>query len=270
MSKAAYKLSLLSLCLLAFALRLHLLEDVFLHDDEVKSRQLYVEQGPAQILTHYTVNNHWLSSGLGHLMGYLGPQRFLLRWPSLFWGTLAVPLLAVAGCRLFKRPQEGLLAALLLAFSAFHVQWSQQFRGYTALLFFGLLAFLLLHQALQTGNIGAWLSFVAAVLLTITSHLFGVLMGLTLLVILVGWTGFNFASRKREELQIWVSFVVFVVILIMVIYFTWFAKVHILDYYHTLPDISFSQFVYYQIMALIPTLDEVFGFLREIVIAFTA
>ena len=80
-----YKLSLLALCLLAFAIRLHLLEDVFLHDDEVKSRHLYVEQAPAQILTHYTVNNHWLSSGLGHLMGYLGFQRFLLRWPSVFW-----------------------------------------------------------------------------------------------------------------------------------------------------------------------------------------
>jgi hypothetical protein len=270
MSKAAYNLSLLSLCLLAFAIRLQLLEDVFLHDDEVKSRQLYVEQAPGQILRHYTVNNHWLSSGLGHLMGYLGFQRFLLRWPSVFWGTLAVPLLAVTGCRLFKRRGEGVIAALLLAFSAFHVQWSQQFRGYTALLFFGLLSFLLLYQALQKGNKVAWLSFLAAALLTIASHLFGVLMIVSLLAILAGWTGYNFASRKIEEAQIKVRAIVFLVTLIVVVYFTWFAKIHILDYYHTLPEISLSQFIYYQIMALVPTLEQVYGFLREIVIAFTA
>lgn len=266
----SYRLGIVAICLLAFALRLHLLEDTFWHDDEVKSQRLYVEQSPLQILTHYTANNHWLTSGLGHLMGYLGTQRFLLRWPALLLGVLAVPLIGVAGRRLFKQRREGVVAACLLSFSAFHVQWSQQFRGYTALLFFGLLAFLLLYRALQQGSRTAWLSFLAGVFLTIASHLFGVLMVITLLAILAGWTGANFIRRHLEKAQLKWRSTVFLITLFVVVYFTWFAKVNIIDYYHVVPDVSLFQLILYQLRAAAPTLAEINKLLQEVAIAFTA
>ncbi len=66
------------------------------------------------------------------LAGWLrfGTSEFMARFPSFAAGLATVVLIYVLGRRVFNA-QIGLLAALLLALSRFHVQYSQEVRYYT-------------------------------------------------------------------------------------------------------------------------------------------
>ncbi len=263
----AYRLGLLALCWLALALRLYLLEDIFLNEDEEKSQLLYVRQPAAQILLHYEANNHWLTSGLGHLLGQLGQQRFLLRWPSVFFGTLAIPLISLAGYWLFGSRKIGLLTAFLLCLSAFHGYWSQQFRGYSALLFFSLLALLLLYRALQTGRPKYWWGFSGSMVLALASHLYGVLaLSVAIVVLLRGSRGYF--SLKNPQ-QRWIS-LVGVIAGVFSSYFFWFGKHYVINAYHPMPKAALLQLIYYQWLAFWPTLPEISNFFKGLALAFTA
>jgi len=69
-----------------------------------------------------------------------GQSEFALRFPSLAFSVLTVPLLYVLGKRLFDR-RVGLLAALFGAISPLYLWYSHEARMYTMLTFLGLLSF---------------------------------------------------------------------------------------------------------------------------------
>lgn len=262
-----YRLGLLVICLLALALRLHLLEDIFLNEDEEKSQLLYVQSPAAQILWDYEPNNHWLTSGLGHILGQLGRQRFLLRWPSVFFGTLAIPLMSLAGYWLFNSRKIGLLSAFLLALSAFHVYWSQQFRGYSVLLFFTLLSLLLLYRALQTGRRAYWWGFSGGMVLALVSHLYGVLALIITAVVLMKWSwGHYRINGPQQRWAWWVGLAVLVISSNLL----WFGKRYVINVYHPPPEGSLFQLIYYQGLAFGPTLPEISDFFKGLALAFTA
>lgn len=265
-----YKPALLLICLLAFALRLYSLEDIYLHDDEALSLSRYIEHPASFILTHYTPNNHWLSNILGYMMSQLGPQRFFLRWPSVIFGTLAIPLIGLAGSLLFKNRRDGLIASLLLSLSAFHLEWSQQFRGYSALLFFALLSFLLLYQALRTSHTKYWVGVFIGSILAIISHLYGVMILIIVVAVLVSWSWYHSTVEGKQLLQRKWVFIISLLALIPAGYLIWFGKTHVINLYHTSPHVSLFQLIQDQRIALIPTQDEVNEFLKEIAITFTA
>jgi 4-amino-4-deoxy-L-arabinose transferase-like glycosyltransferase len=61
----------------------------------------------------------------------LGHSRdALMRLPSAVFGTLAIPMIFLLGCRLYS-PREGMLASLLLSFSWCPVYYSQEVRAYS-------------------------------------------------------------------------------------------------------------------------------------------
>ncbi|HXV99863.1 MAG TPA: glycosyltransferase family 39 protein, partial [Anaerolineae bacterium] len=234
------------ICLLAFALRLHLLEDVSLHDDEARSVSLYIRQPVSHIFINYIPNNHWLSNILGYGMAQLGQSRFLLRWPSLICGVLSIPLLACTGYRLFRNRRLGLSAAWLLCLSAFHIQWSQQFRGYSPLLFFSLLSCYWLYEALKTGSQRSWYSFLIAAFLSLLSHLYGALM-LVPAVIMVG--------LRYRRFQAKLHLLILLPILVLLGYLLWFGKIYIIDLLHPPLKVSLVQVIQYQYLAFWPTLS---------------
>lgn len=67
-----------------------------------------------------------------HFWMKLGTSEFILRAMSVPLGVAAVFAVYTLGARLFNRP-VGLVAAALLTVNAFHVQWSQEARGYSLL-----------------------------------------------------------------------------------------------------------------------------------------
>jgi hypothetical protein len=283
-----FRIGLWLVCLLALGLRLYLLEDVSFHDDEARSQHLYIQQPAHHILTHYTPNNHWLSNILGYPMGQLGQPRFLLRWSSVFFGVLAVPLLALTGHQLFKNRWTGLMAASLLCLSAFHLQWSQQFRGYSPLLFFALLSFFWVYKALQMGSKRYWCGFLIATALAVISHLYGMLIFIVILIMVIVWSRdiknparlrLLFRSRdlsrpepainRSKSQQRW-TLAVSLLALLFISYFIWFGKIYIIDVLHPPVKATPLQLIQYQWLAFRPTLSDISDFLGKLAMAFSA
>ena len=96
-----------------------------------------------------TIDNHPpLYFLLLHLFVRLaGDSEFTLRFPSLVFSVLTVPLLYAAGKYLFDH-LTGLLAALFGAVSPLYLWYSHEARMYTMLTFWGLLSFYALLRML--------------------------------------------------------------------------------------------------------------------------
>lgn len=69
----------------------------------------------------------------------LGIGEFVVRYASVLWGTISTPLVYSLGARLAGR-RVGVLSALLLALSPYHVWYSQEARMYAPQVFFALLS----------------------------------------------------------------------------------------------------------------------------------
>lgn len=95
---------------------------------------------------YYILLHGWVS---------LGDQEFLIRFPSLFFDVMSVPLIYILGSLLFDR-KTGTLASSLLAVSPLHVRYSQEGRMYTLLGLCALISILSTLRFLGTRH-GKWL-----------------------------------------------------------------------------------------------------------------
>jgi uncharacterized membrane protein len=137
---------LVLLVLIGAGLRVYQL-DSGLWVDEIYSLLGSVRPSLASIVTHFSSNNdHALYSVLAHLsITLFGEHAWTLRLPALIFGIASLPMLYLVGSAVTSR-YEALLATAMMTFSYHHVWFTQNARGYTALLFWTLLCtFLLLH-----------------------------------------------------------------------------------------------------------------------------
>ena len=110
------------------------------------------------ILMHYWI----LAFGLGEIA---------LRSFGLLFGALSIPAAYWAGRALYSR-RVGIIAALIIAVSPYHIWYSQEARMYTMMLFFGLLSVALLARAIERNTARAWLAYSAPTLLGLFTHYF--------------------------------------------------------------------------------------------------
>ena len=141
-----------TLTFLAAALRLHHL-DSGLWYDEITTLVDSVRPQFLQIVTHFPGNNdHPLYSVLAHVSVTLfGEHPWSIRLPAMLFGVASIPMLYLFGAAVTSR-REALLATAILTVSYHHIWFSQNARGYTALLFWVLLATFLLLRLLSTEN----------------------------------------------------------------------------------------------------------------------
>jgi len=124
------EITLILLIALAFALRVYRLDHQSLWYDEGISLHCASRGLKNLILGRYVENHPPLYFIFLHLwMALAGQSEFSIRFPSLIWGVLTVPLTFKLGQRLLDR-KAGLLAAFLLSISPFHVWFSQEARMY--------------------------------------------------------------------------------------------------------------------------------------------
>jgi uncharacterized membrane protein len=140
---------LLGLLLLAFALRLYRLPAQSLWYDEGVSWYLTRLSLPA--LTVWTAND--IQPPLYYYLLWLwvrlaGTSEYALRFPSVFFGVLTVPLLWITARQSLGK-HAAWLAVLFLALSPLHVYYAQEARMYTLLAFLGLLSSYLLLRLLN-------------------------------------------------------------------------------------------------------------------------
>ena len=91
----------------------------------------------------------WLNALSAHFLGL--DSEFAYRLPAALIGALTVPLLyfVTAG---IAGPGAGLIAALLLALSGWHLVWSRTARMYAPLLFVGLAFFAVMYRWQRSGH----------------------------------------------------------------------------------------------------------------------
>ncbi|HID61398.1 MAG TPA: phospholipid carrier-dependent glycosyltransferase, partial [Anaerolineae bacterium] len=188
--------------LLALALRLYHLGAQSLWYDEGVS--VYLARMSLPQLTAWTADDIQppLYYYLLHFWLLLfGPSssEFVVRFPSLFFGVLTVPLMYRMGRHLFGAA-AGLLAAFLAAISPLYLWYSQETRMYTMLTFLCLLSSYLLLKALERraplkGSL-LWLAFAVANVAAAYTHYFAFFVMAFQAIYLVVWSWW---MRDRER-----------------------------------------------------------------------
>jgi 4-amino-4-deoxy-L-arabinose transferase-like glycosyltransferase len=99
-----------------------------------------------------------------------GDSEFVFRLPSVIAGTLGVIMIYKVGQLLFSR-RVGLIAAILLTISPYHLLVAREGRFYAAIVLFALLSLYCLQKGMDTGKRRWWAGFVIAALINNYIHL---------------------------------------------------------------------------------------------------
>jgi len=102
----------------------------------------------------------------------LGYSEFSIRLLSACLGSLSIVAIYALGKLLFTR-RAGLVAALILAVSVFHIQFSQEARTYSLTAFLTIITFYSLVKIANHRSVWWSLSYIASTLLMLYSHYYG-------------------------------------------------------------------------------------------------
>ncbi len=173
----------------AAALRLYSL-DIGIWYDEMLTYVRYMSLSVGQIVSTYDdANNHVLFTVLARLsLSAFGDSVWALRLPAVGFGVASIAALYYLGRRVINT-RESLLAVALMTVSYHHIWFSQNARGYTALLFFTILSSAWLMDAIRQGSPRKWLLYSVAVALGAFTHL---TMGLVVLAHFAIWAAAAF------------------------------------------------------------------------------
>lgn len=108
-----------------------------------------------------------------HLMLAFGESEAVLRFLPALLGSLTVVVMYLTAREVLDRP-SALIAAALLAFSPFHVYFSQEARAYAPMLFFFSFALLFFLRATRRGGYGNWIAFGAFGALAFWTHFYAI------------------------------------------------------------------------------------------------
>jgi mannosyltransferase len=200
-----------------FALRLHNLDGDSLWLDEMLT--IWTVQGELVSIwdapTHPPLN--YLLTAFAMVL--VGTSEFAVRLPALIAGTLTIPLCLVFG-RTIGRSQAGLWLALLLAFSPFHLRYSQEARQYALLLLLSLLSFVLLYRAMQQPRRSIWFCFGLVTVLNVYNHYAAFVVLLAQSVWILCWWLWQPISSWRPKLE----YIVTAVAVVILFYLPWLPR----------------------------------------------
>jgi mannosyltransferase len=170
--RGTFAVAILAIVLVtAFLMRLYNL-DVGIWFDEIVTYVSYMDRSFGEILTTYdNQNNHLLYTLLARLSFLIfGESVWTLRLPAVLFGVGSIWAVYLFSCEVATW-REGLLSAGFLTFSYHHVWFSQNARGYTALLFWTMLSSWFLLRALRESKIGLWLMYGLTTALGLLTHI---------------------------------------------------------------------------------------------------
>ena len=154
----------------------------------------------SRIVSHFPGNNdHPLYSVLAHIsVALFGEEPWALRLPSALFGIATIPALYLLGIAVSSR-REAAAATLILTVSYHHVWFSQNARGYTALLCCVLLATYALVRWFETGrkSLLGWYALFTAI--GAYAHLTGVLVCLSQALVCLFAAFSRSGSRARAD-----------------------------------------------------------------------
>lgn len=150
--------------------------------DEIWSTMTYVN---ASSLWHvvsslgYYFNNHILYSLLARgFITLLGESEFAARLPALILGLVALIAVFQFG-KTFLGTPAGMIASLLLAVSAFHIDHTSEARGYSGLALFAVLSSFYFLKGMKTNEYKSWILYGLCTVLGFYSHVFMIAVSLS-------------------------------------------------------------------------------------------
>lgn len=123
----------------------------------------------------HTDSNASLYYALLHVWMHLGNSEATMRLLAVLLGVAAVPAIYMLGRRLVGKP-AALIASLLVAINGFHIEWSQQVRGYSLLVLLSILSSYFFVRSIEQPLARNWCGYILASVLAVYAHLFAVLM----------------------------------------------------------------------------------------------
>jgi 4-amino-4-deoxy-L-arabinose transferase-like glycosyltransferase len=122
-----------------------------------------------------------------------------LRLPSVEAGVLTVLGVAVLGALMFSR-LVGLVAGILMAFSVYHIEYSQDARGYSLMLLTMVMTLLCLFAFLRSGHWRWAFGFAAAGAAAVYTHFVAPVLHLCIVLTLLGILTDRYRRYRRGEL----------------------------------------------------------------------
>jgi mannosyltransferase len=201
-----------ALLLIAFALRIQSLAFQSLWRDEVDAIRFALAPLPDVIktFTQPGFNGPLYFLALRGWIGVAGQSEFAIRFPSLIFGVIGIALTYVTGARLFSR-SIGLMAATLLAFSGYHVWYSQEAKMYTLIAALALAAIYCLRRSLEDGRTRFWIGLVVCTSLAMYAHILAALLIPTGLLLCSLWWPSAQEMRRRRLKPALLSFALLIV-----------------------------------------------------------
>jgi len=121
---------------------------------------------------------------LSFFVRIFGISEFWVRLPSVIFGGLSVLLMYFLAKKIFNE-RIGLIASLILAFSAYNIYYSQEARMYSLLVFLSLLSMYFFINYLQNDNMNNSIYFLISTILLLYSHYFSMLIVLVQNIFLI-------------------------------------------------------------------------------------
>ncbi len=107
-----------------------------------------------------------------------GDTEFITRVPAAVFGSFSVFAIYAVGKLLYDK-KTGLIAALILAVSVFHIRYAQEVRGYTLMVFLILVSFYSFLQLSIKRRTLYEITYIASTVLLVCTHYYGVLIVLS-------------------------------------------------------------------------------------------
>ena len=116
---------------------------------------------------YYTLLHCW--------MGWFGKDEFSIRFLSVLFGVLLIPLIYAVGTTLFEK-RVGFYASLLTAISPIHIYYSQEVKMYTLLPLLSLASFFMLYLCLKEKKNIYWVVYGLVTILVLYTHNYGIFL----------------------------------------------------------------------------------------------
>ncbi|MGB6679248.1 MAG: glycosyltransferase family 39 protein [Terriglobales bacterium] len=140
----------------------------------------------ANMSLYYLLLHFWLE---------FGGSEFFVRSLSVFFAIASVPVIYLLGRRLFGS-RVGLITAALLAVNAYHVQYSQDARSYSLMVFLCLLSSLYFLKCLSEPSRRNRIAYIVSSTLAVYAQFF------SLLLVIAHWLSLRMLDRGQEPRQI--------------------------------------------------------------------
>ncbi|MGV8121634.1 MAG: glycosyltransferase family 39 protein [Candidatus Xenobiia bacterium LiM19] len=158
----------------------------FLRFYHLRYNSLWLDEGATYELSRFSFLHTWNTMATGefnpplffwmeHLMLPLGKNESVLRLIPAMLGTLTIPLVYLVG-RELNDGCTGAAAASIVAFSPFHIFYSQEARAYTTVLFFLTCALFFFLRAWKSGSCRCWAAFGIFSALSFYTHFYSALL----------------------------------------------------------------------------------------------